>query len=146
MKFEEIQEMWRKDSVIDSESLDKEALRIPQLFSKYLDILSVKKFQLDKIESDVRKMRRLRYLYYRGVLDSDELKKQNWEPWQLAVSKNTDVQNCIEGDSLIESLLSKRSYIQVQVDFLDSVVRMISNRSFQIRDSISWTKFVNGVD
>lgn len=145
MKFEDIQKMWAEDNAIDKENLDKEALKIPNLFSKYLDILSLKKFQLETIDSEIRKTKRLRYLYYRGALDQRELEERNWEPWQLSLSKNTDIQNCIDGDEIIETLVRKRAYLKMQVEYLENITKMISNRSFQIRDAISWTKFVNGM-
>lgn len=146
LNFGDIQKMWREDAPIDSEALDKESLKIPQLFSKYIEILSVKKFQLDRMESEKRSLRRLRYLYYRGALDMGELKKHGWEPWQMSLSKTAEIQNCLDGDEILEEMEMKISYLRMQVSFLENVVKMISSRSFQIRDSISWTKFVNGSD
>ena len=35
MDLDKIQEMWRKDAVIDPDNLHDESLKIPQLHSKY---------------------------------------------------------------------------------------------------------------
>ena len=100
MKLEDLQKMWREDSKVDQERLDEEALKTAQLHSRYIDVLSVKKIQLAQLKSDFRRMRRLRWLYYRGALDRDELQTHGWEPWQLDLSKNTDIQNCLDGDEI----------------------------------------------
>ena len=38
MNLDEIQEMWKRDSVIDPDNLHDESLKIPQLHSKYYTI------------------------------------------------------------------------------------------------------------
>ena len=45
MTLEQIQEMWKVDSVIDQIDLDKASLNTPSLHAKYLEILN------EKIES-----------------------------------------------------------------------------------------------
>jgi len=146
MNLNQIREMWGKDSVIDSSDLDTESLKIPNLHSKYLDIYVVKKMQLEKSNADLRAARRLRYLYYRGFLDESDLKKHNWEPWNLSVTKNTELQNVIEGDFFIEPLIQQVAYVKIQVEYLEQILKMLSTRSFQIRDAISFIKFKNGLE
>ena len=146
MNLNQIREMWGKDSVIDSSDLDVESLKIPNLHCKYLDLYVVKKMQLEKSNADLRAARRLRYLYYRGFLDESDLKKHNWEPWNLSVTKNTELQNVIEGDFHIEPMIQQVAYIKVQVEYLEQILKMLSTRSFQIRDAISFIKFKNGLE
>ena len=146
MNLNKIREMWAKDSSIDQTELDAESLKIPNLHCKYLDIYTVKKMQLEKEQSELRKARRLRYLYYRGYMDEQELADLDWEPWNLALSKNTEITQVIEGDFYIEPLIQKVAYMRAQVEYLESILKMVSTRSFQIRDAIAFTKFKNGLE
>jgi hypothetical protein len=138
--------MWSKDSIIDQNELDAESLKIPNLHCKYLDIYTVKKIQLEKEQSELRKARRLRYLYYRGEMDEQQLQKLDWEPWNLVVSKNSEIANVIEGDFYIEPIIQKAAYLRAQVEYLENILKMLATRSFQIRDAIAFTKFKNGLE
>ena len=42
MDLDKIQEMWRKDAVIDPDNLHDESLKIPQLHSKYYTLYNTR--------------------------------------------------------------------------------------------------------
>ena len=46
MTLEEIQSMWKVDSVIDQIDLDKASLQTPTLHAKYLELLNEKRLSL----------------------------------------------------------------------------------------------------
>ena len=50
----------------------------------------------------------------------------------------------IDADDDIRKLHFKIAYIEQTLAFLDSVLRQINNRSFQIKNAIEWEKFKNG--
>ena len=52
----------------------------------------------------------------------------------------------LESDEDIIALEAKIKYIDQMLYFLDSVMRQISNRGFQIKSAIEWEKFINGND
>ena len=50
----------------------------------------------------------------------------------------------IESDDDIIKLQYRIDYIEQILLYLDSVLRMINNRNFQIKNAIDWEKFKNG--
>ena len=50
----------------------------------------------------------------------------------------------IESDDDIMKLQYRIDYIEQTLLYLDSVLRMINNRNFQIKNAIDWEKFKNG--
>ena len=51
----------------------------------------------------------------------------------------------LEADEDLLVLEAKLSYINQVLYFLDSVMKQITNRGFQIKSAIDWEKFINGV-
>ena len=50
----------------------------------------------------------------------------------------------MESDDELVKLKSKVEYIQdIVIDFLDSTIKQISNRGFQIKNVIDWRKFTS---
>ena len=52
----------------------------------------------------------------------------------------------IKADSEIQKLEQKVTYIQDIVDYLEKTIKIISNRSFQIKNAIEWRKFISGIN
>jgi len=53
MTLEQIQELWSKDAPVDRTELGEEAIKIPQLHSKYFKIYSTERLILKKMELKV---------------------------------------------------------------------------------------------
>ena len=46
-------------------------------------------------------------------------------------------------DDLIK-IQSKMDYFQVMLNYLDSILKNITNRTYQIKNAIEWQKFIRG--
>ena len=46
---------------------------------------------------------------------------------------------------LINKLEQKVTYIETTVDYLEKTLKIISNRTFTIKNAIDWRKFTSGV-
>ena len=66
------------------------------------------------------------------------------KPFNLKILKQ-DVDKYLKADDEIIKLEQKVTYIQSVVDYLDKTIRVISNRTFQIKNAIEWKKFTSGV-
>ena len=51
----------------------------------------------------------------------------------------------IEADKEYRDLKGKVEYYETVVDYLQEIVRSVSNRSFQIKNAIEWRKFEAGI-
>lgn len=139
LDFKEIE----KDLKIDNTDLANESIRTPQLHNKYLTLLLRLKNRRDKLENDLKILRKNKWLYYTGKMSEEELKRLNWEPFELNVLR-TDVDRIMDADSDILEIESKYREISRIVDYIEDVVKVISNRQWSIRASIDWQKFTNG--
>lgn len=143
MKLTEIQEEWRKDANIDRTELGEESLRIPQLHAKYYNFYSTERLRLKSLEGEYRKLYKAKYEYYNGTMCEEDLRSWEWEPFALKILKS-DISVYLEGDN---DLITAQSTIDVQkekVEFLESAIKSLTNRGFQIKSAIDWVKFTQG--
>lgn len=143
MNFSEIKEMVEKDLSFKEDQLDVESLRIPQLHSKYLNFLTNEKILLQKIQYSYSNMYKLKWEYYNGKLSEEELRKNNWDQFDLKILKQ-DIPIYIDADQDLIKINEKLTLQKEKVNYLESIVKMILNRQFHIRDAIAWRKFISG--
>ena len=137
MRFEDIENMWKEDSVIDPDDLHIEALKIPQLHSKYYEIQN-KVYALKKVkEAEYSDLYKRKFLYYSGK----EVDSNNPFPYKIL---KTDVPVFLESDEELVKAKAKVGYCEYLLGYLADIIKMIHSRSFQIRDSIEWSRFVAG--
>ena len=143
MKLEDIQELWHRDSEIDYTELGTESIRIPQIHDKYLKIFTDERIRLKGVEFELSKMVRTKTEYYSGKMSQEELERRGWEQYLGRLLKN-EIANYIESDDDVIKLKQQLVVLQEKVSYLDSVIRMINNRGFQIKNALDWLKFTNG--
>lgn len=131
------------DLRIDESDLAQESLRTPQLHNKYLLLLLRLKNRKDKIENELKIMEKNKWLYYTGKLSEEELKQLGWESFELNVLR-TDVDRLIQADRDIIEIQNKYNEITRLVNYIEEVVKIVSNRQWSIRSAIDWMKFTNG--
>ena len=144
MKLEDIRKMVAEDSVIDDTELDLESLKIPQLHNKYLNIYHDEKFSLARFDSELKKGVRLKWEYYTGKLDQSQLDEHGLEPFPLKILKQ-DIDKYMESDDDLIVLNQRYIYKKEKVDYLESVLKEITNRHWKIKNAIEWRRFTSGV-
>ena len=144
MKLEEIQEFWNADREIDITELATESVRIPQIHDKYLKIYIDERIRLKGLQFELTKLVRLKTDYYAGKLTQEELEKLGWEQFLERLLKN-EISTYIEADDDIIKLKKNIVLLDEKIHYLDSIIKMISNRGFQIKSAIDWIKYKNGI-
>ena len=145
MKLSDLQEMWAEDCKIDETNLGKESARVPILHAKYINLLSSTRLNLRKAESDYLNTRRKKYRYYRGEMSRDELENEGWLQWQGAKPLKNEIDEFLQGDADLISLQDKVEYFKTVLYQLEQIIRSINSRTWDIKSSIEWTKFTNGL-
>ncbi len=135
--------MVQSDLNIDKTELDTESLKTPQLHNKYLIMHSQEKLKLEQLFSERKIKRRDKWLYYTGKMSEEQLRFHGWEPFDLSILK-TDVDRFIDADEDIIRLSAKIVLQEEVVTYLESVVKVISNRQWNIRAALDWIKFTQG--
>lgn len=143
MKLDEIQSEWEKDSEIERSELGEESLRIPQLHSKYYKMYSNERLLLRKMELDHKELYRLKHEYYNGSIGEDDLRNNGWEPFQLKVLK-ADIPVYTQSDKELRNSELKIEMQMMKVEFLESIIRNLPSRGYQINAAIAWEKFKAG--
>lgn len=144
MKLSEINDEWKRDSVINELELGREAVKVPLLHAKYLNMLSNAKLQQRKAESDYNNLRRVKYRYYRGELSRDELESLGWIQFQGNKPLKNEMDEYLICDTELNTLQDKTEYFKTVVYTLEQILRSINSRTWDIKSSIEWNKFTNG--
>ena len=141
MTLEELQESVNKDFKLDDTELDRESVNIPLLHNKYL--IHFNKFNLlrKKADQDHKTLTREKWEYYTGKADPSVYQEK---PFNLKVLRQ-DVDKYIKSDPDVNKLEQKVTYIETTVDYLEKTLKLISNRTFTIKNAIDWKKFTSGV-
>ena len=143
MKFEEIQKLWSGDCHIDETELSQESVKIPQLHNKYLILFHDEKLRLRTMKFDHSKLLKVKREYFSGRMDETELEAYDWEPFQYKLLK-ADVQEYIDADDDIIEGKKKISLQEEKVDYLEAIVKGLSNRGYLIKNAIDWKRFTEG--
>lgn len=144
MKIDEITEMWNEDSRLDITNIGNHSADTAKVHHKYYQIYLKEGLKLRKSRYDLAKFRKLKIEYYRGELDLEELRALGWNPQPLKILKQ-DIPTYLEAD---EDLIQKQMAIDIQeqkIEYLESILRMITNRGFQLKTMLDFEKFRNGV-
>ena len=144
MKLEEIQELWNRDREIDISELATESIRIPQIHDKYLKIYVDEKIKLRKLQLNLAKISKMKSDYYSGRMPQEELDRLEWQPFLVKVLKG-EVNSYVESDDDIIKLKETIALMEEKINYIDSVIRMINNRGFQIKSAIDWIKYKDGI-
>ncbi|MEK9894562.1 MAG: recombination mediator protein UvsY [Pelagibacteraceae bacterium] len=141
MDLDKIQEMWQRDSVIDPDNLHDESLKIPQLHSKYYTIYNTITLLRERARDTYNRVKLERYNYYTGKAPAEVYVE---EPFPYKIREKDALQRHIDADKRLNEVDLKIRYYDVQLKFLEEVIKTISNRTFQIKNAIEWQKFQAG--
>ena len=142
MNLETLQEMWRTDSVLDDDLHDNDSLKIPQLHMKYMEFHNTFSLMKRERENEMKTLIRDKWLYYKGRAPAEIYKEM---PFDLKLTTREEIDMFIEADEDYQKVVLKLDYIEQTLAFLDSVLRQLNNRTFQIKNAIEWQKFQNGL-
>ena len=140
--IEQILNNWTTDSDIDQTEPGKELLKIPKLHNKYLTILTKHKMAAKKANFDYLRMRKVKWEYYTGKLSREELEQYGWEPFQFTLK--SDITTYLESDTDLIKLLEKKIYHEEAVSVVEAVMGELKQRTWQLRDFITWERFIGG--
>ena len=143
MKIDDILNEWEKDSEIDRTELGTEALKIPKLHHKYFKIFAAERLRLRKIETELKSLKFDKYEFYTEGPNEDT--PSHWKmPARGRILKG-EVNNYIDSDKEIIEMNLKIGYQQEKIELLESIIKTLSNRGYQISAAIQWEKFKVGL-
>jgi len=139
MDFEELRKQIDIDLRIDDTELDLESIRTPQIHNKYLQLYTKYSLQLKKARDDYNSLYRTKWEYYTGKAEP-EVYREN--PFDIKVLK-ADVGIYLNSDLELQQQSQRVEYVKQYVDYLERILREITNRGFHINNTIKWKQFLH---
>jgi hypothetical protein len=137
-----IQKMWEKDSKIDIDNLHIESLNIPILHAKYFDLYNNILLLKKKAEQQKKNIRHQRYEYFTGKADPDVYVEN---PFPKKIRDKETLQGYLDSDEKLMQVSLKVEYYETMLSYIDSILKMIFNRTYQIKNSIEYMRFQSGL-
>ena len=141
INLDKIQSMWQEDCKIDIDNMHEESIKVPQLHSKYHEILNNLILLRTKAQKIQKSVRHERYEYYSGKADPEVYDK---EPFPKKVRDKDALVRYMDADDRVSDANLKVEYYDVMINYTESILKQISNRTYQIKNSIEWHKFQAG--
>jgi len=144
MKLDQIRAMAERDINIDKTELGDESARIPQLHNKYLNMFHDERLVLSKMSVDYKILHKNKWEWMTGKMSQETLDSLKWEPFQTRIMRQ-DLDLYLDADSELNEAESRLTLQKEKVEYLESLLKGISQRHWIIRNAIEWRKFTQGV-
>lgn len=143
MKLEDILAEWDKDTKINPTDLGNEAIKIPSLHNKYYRIYVNEKLLMRKYAEEIKALKLDKFEFY-TMGPTEESHAKGWVlPPQGKILKDR-AQQYVDSDKDVINLNLKLGIQHEKVDLLDSIIKSLVNRGFQIKTAVDYEKFKVG--
>ena len=142
LDLDSIQKMWEQDCKIDPDNLHTESLNIASLHAKYFDIYNNVTLLKKKAEQQRKNIRHDRYEYYTGKADPDVYVEN---PFPKKIRDKETLQKYLDSDEKLSQVCLKIDYYDTMLNYIESILKMIQNRTFQIKNAIEFVRFTAGL-
>jgi len=141
INLDDLQKSWEKDSKLDMDNLHTESTNIPSLHAKYFEMYNTIFLMRKKAEQQRKNIRHERYEYFSGKADPDVYVEN---PFPKKIRDKETMQKYLDADDKLSGVSLKIDYYDTMLVYLESILKQISNRTYQIKNSIEWHKFQAG--
>jgi hypothetical protein len=137
-----IQRMWSEDAKIDPDNLHTESLNIPILHAKYFDLYNNLVLLKKKAEQQRKNIRHERYEYFSGKADPDVYIDN---PFPKKIRDKETMQKYLDADEKLSGVSLKIDYYETMLQYLENILKQITNRTYQIKNAIEFMRFTAGL-
>ena len=74
-----------------------------------------------------------------------ELSDEGWDQWQGNKPLKNEMDEFLQVDADLIILQDKIEYLKTIMYQLEQIIRSLNSRTWDIKNSIEWTKFTNGL-
>ena len=140
--LDKLQEMWEKDSKINPDELHTESLNIPSLHAKYFELYNTIFLLRKKAEQQRKNIRHERYEYFSGKSDPDVYIEN---PFPKKIRDKDTMTKYLDADEKLSTSNLKIDYYDTMLVYIESILKVIQNRTFQIKNAIEYMRFQSGM-
>jgi hypothetical protein len=120
------------DFDISYKNLNEKLYTIPQLHSKYLNLLLKEKTRLYSLKQNMDKLYKKKYYFYRFEYDH-------------TLDSHKEIQFHVEADDEFSTLVKNVNAKKALVEYLESVVKKAHNIGFDIKNILQHLQYMQGV-
>ena len=111
------------------------------LHAKYFDLYNNIFLLMKKAQQQRKNIRHERYEYYSGKADPEIYIKN---PFPKKIRDKDTMQKYLDADEKLSSTSLKIEYYETMLNYLESILKQVSNRTYQIKNSVEVMKFQAG--
>ena len=108
----------------------------------YYDIYNNLMLLRTKAEQQKKNVRHERYEYYSGKADPDVYIKN---PFPKKIRDKDTMTKYLDADERLSNVSMKIEYYNVMLRYIEEILKQISNRTYQIKNSIEFMRFSSGL-
>jgi hypothetical protein len=143
MKIEDIFNQWKEDSEIDKTELGDEALKIPKLHHRYYQMFISERLLLRSYEAEMKQLKLDKWEFYTQG-PNEETKEKGWTLPAKGLILKADIPMYMEADKDIVKLSLKIGIQQEKIELLESIIKSLTNRGYNIKTAVDFLKFISG--
>ena len=123
------------------DSLHTESINIPKLHAKYFEIYNNIVLLKKKAEQQRKNIRHERYEYFSGKADPAIYVDK---PFPKKIRDKDTMQKYLDSDESLSSVSLKIDYYDTILNYIESILKVIQNRTYQIKNAVEFMKFQAG--
>lgn len=143
MKLESIFEMWAEDSIVNREVIDEEAVKISRLHHKYHQVYTNERLTLRRLEAELKVLKLEKFEFYTQG-PTKETMERGWKLPPIGKILKADANTYVDADPDIINLSLRIGIQHEKIELLESIIKTIQNRGFQLKTAVDWIKFTSG--
>ena len=117
-------------------------MTIPQLHAKYFDLHNTIFLLRKKADQQRKNIRHERYEYFSGKSDPDVYIK---DPFPKKIRDKDTMQKYLDADGKLSNSSLKIEYYDTMLTYIESILKVVQNRTYQIKNAIEFMRFQSGL-
>lgn len=143
--LDKLVEQWETDAVIDKSDISGEILRTPNLFAKYLRILTSWKQKRTSTQIKLNETKQLIARYYNGELSPQQCKEQlGYEQYQGVKPVRAVLDQMVAADPAVTRIVSQLEMIDNMIYASEQILNSIKSRDFMLGTYTKYQMFLAG--
>jgi hypothetical protein len=145
IELNDLVDQWVDDAKVNRIDPDRDILNIPNLHSKYASQIVLHNAALRVKRICYKELLRVKTHYYSGNLNNKkDLADRNWEPFVYTTKGKTDIESYLAADPDLNKSIEAMGMHEDSINFCELVVKEISNRTWQIKSYLDYSKYKLG--
>lgn len=145
MKIEQILSEWKIDCKIDITDIQEGILKTPHLHCKYISLLSQCKMNILSAEKNYIAARKKMTKYYNGEMNKTDLDLLGLEQYQHKKPLISQLENLLISDEYVIETKLILEELLICKETIESIVKTIASRSYDMKSLIEYLKWSHGV-